>query len=390
LAAQDQRTFSILLLALFASMLGLGIIVPLLPLYAENLGASGVWIGLIFSGFSVSRFIFMPFVGSLSDQMGRKAFIATGLFLYGLFSLGFLVATSPVTLSLLRFGQGFGAAMIIPIAQAYAGDISPLAKEGKYMGLFSVALFSGFGLGPLMGGVLRDLYGIEAGIYALSALAFSAFVIVCLFLPEIQLHRQNPSVPSKGFKALLSMLASKIARGLIVFRFTTAMCRGAIITFVPIFAHNKLQLSSSQIGVVISSHILITSALMMPFGTLADKVNRKALIIIGGLLFSGLIFVLPSIRTFLELLLLSLLSGAFGALVLPAATAVMVEEGRVHGMGAAMSLFNMSMSLGLVCGPLVAGWLTDTLGLNSAFYIFGTLGVLGLAFFTLNSQTSRD
>jgi MFS family permease len=297
-----------------------------------------------------------------------------------------LIAESALTLTLLRFGQGFGAAMILPIAQAYAGDISPLTKEGKYMGLFSFAVFCGFGVGPLMGGILKDLYGMDACIYALSALTFWAFIMVCLFLPESQFHRKGASVPPKGLESFLSMLTSKTARGLIIFRFTTAMCRGTIITFVPILAHNKLHLSSSEIGLVISSSILVTSALQMPFGILADKVNRKAVITVGGLLFSSFILVLPSITTFLQLLLLSLLSGVFGALVLPAATAVMVEEGRVYGMGSAMSLFNMSMSLGLACGPLLAGVLVDTVSLNFGFYFFGFIGILGLMSFALHCR----
>jgi len=94
-AQQNKRIFTILLLASFAATLGIGFIVPILPVYAETLGASGVWIGLIFSGFSISRFFVMPIVGSLSDVRGRKKFIAIGLFLYALVSLGFILDESP-------------------------------------------------------------------------------------------------------------------------------------------------------------------------------------------------------------------------------------------------------------------------------------------------------
>jgi len=103
----------------------------------------------------------MPLVGRLSDGCGRKRFIVTGLFVYSLVSLGLLLAISPVVLTIVRLGQGCAAAMIIPLAQAYMGEIAPPSKEGKYMGLFSVALFTGFGLGPLLGGILKDLYGMK-------------------------------------------------------------------------------------------------------------------------------------------------------------------------------------------------------------------------------------
>ena len=245
----------------------------------------------------------MPIVGKLSDKRGRKAFIAAGLFLYALVSLGFIFAESPEALTALRFGQGFAAAMIIPIAQAYAGELSPSSSEGKYMGIFSVALFAGFGFGPLMGGVLRDLYGIDSGIYALSALTFLAGLLVCFFLSDLQHYKKDPSLPDK---TIFEILRSKVVRGMIAFRSTTAMCRGAIIAFVPIFAHNNLQLSSSQIGIVISSNILLTSILQAPFGILADKVSKKNLVILGGIFFSGLILIIPLIKTFTQLLILSL------------------------------------------------------------------------------------
>jgi MFS family permease len=117
---------------------------------------------------------------------------------------------------------------------------------------------------------------------------------------------------------------------------------------------------------------------------MADKVSRRALILVGGFFFSCLIVIVPSIRTFSQLLLLSVLSGFFGALVLPAATAIMVEEGRDLGMGSAMSMFNMSMSLGLAAGAPCAGWLADWLGLSFVFYAFTMVGLLGTGYFGLN------
>jgi len=70
-----KKVSPILALSVFSSMLGIGIIAPLLPLYAENMGATGIWVGIIFAGFSISRVIFLPVIGRLSDRSGRKLFI---------------------------------------------------------------------------------------------------------------------------------------------------------------------------------------------------------------------------------------------------------------------------------------------------------------------------
>ena len=100
-----KKVFPILALSIFSSMLGVGIIAPLLPLYAENLGANGVWLGIIFAGFSVSRAIFMPIIGRLSDRYGRKSFLVAGLFAYSVTSLGYIWAGDVYQLTLVRLIQ---------------------------------------------------------------------------------------------------------------------------------------------------------------------------------------------------------------------------------------------------------------------------------------------
>ncbi|MFP3910397.1 MAG: MFS transporter, partial [Archaeoglobaceae archaeon] len=82
-------------LSAFIVMLGVGIIVPLLPTFAEDLGASGLWIGIIFSAYSFSRLMFLPLAGKLSDIYGRKIIISVGLLLYALVSIFYIFAQTP-------------------------------------------------------------------------------------------------------------------------------------------------------------------------------------------------------------------------------------------------------------------------------------------------------
>jgi MFS family permease len=370
-----------LLPALFTAMCGLSIIVPLLPVYAERMKASGLWIGLIFSAFSLTRFAAMPFWGSLSDRVGRKPIIATGLLLFSLISPGFMLAKAPLTLVLLRIGQGFCASMVIPIAQAYAGDVSPMKSEGKIMGIFTFAIFSGMGVGPLMGGGLQDHYGLNAGILALSILTFVAFLIILFFLPD---SKNSVQIPGKAL-GYLGLLRNKMFNSLLSLRFIISMCRGAIIAFVPIFAHNNLSLTCIQIGIVISANIITTAVMQVPAGFIVDKVSRKLILLSSGILFVLLLLLLPLVKSYSHLVGLSLISGVSGALMLAAVTAMVVTEGRRHGMGSAMSLFNMSMSLGLACGPLLAGWITDLWSVTTTFHIFGMIGLCSIGLFGIYS-----
>jgi MFS transporter, DHA1 family, multidrug resistance protein len=105
---------------MFSSQLGQGIIVPLLPLYAEKMGASGIWIGLVFAGFSISQTILVPFFGALSDRRGRKALLSVGLLSYSVISLGYIWAPDVYQLTLVRLasrrltGHKYPLLVIIP------------------------------------------------------------------------------------------------------------------------------------------------------------------------------------------------------------------------------------------------------------------------------------
>lgn len=149
---KNRGTFISLFISTAAAMLGIGIIEPIMPLYAKSMGASGIVLGLIFSGFAFSRTLFAPIIGKISDRHGRKRFLVTGLFLFIIFSILYILAKTPFVLILIRAAQGLASVMVTPIAQAYIGDITPVGKEGKYMNLFFISYFSGTALGPVAGG----------------------------------------------------------------------------------------------------------------------------------------------------------------------------------------------------------------------------------------------
>jgi MFS family permease len=164
--------------------------------------------------------------------------------------------------------------------------------------------------------------------------------------------------------------------GICFYRFANAFCRGSIMTFLPIYAHNALQLNGSQIGLVISSSILLTAILQLPFGKLADKLNRKKLVILGSIFYFSIVPFIPYTLNFTQILTLNIILGLFGALSLPAASALIVKEGKQYGMGSTMAIFNVAMSVGLAIGPLTSGIVLDIWGLSGVFYFCTALGFL--------------
>src|SRR5690606_3785392 len=152
---------------------------PLLPVYAEDLGATGVWLGVAFSAFAVVQTVFGPFAGRLSDRYGRKPFIIAGLLVYMIAAIGYLTASSFYQVIAFRAFSGLGTSLIFSVARAYVGDMTPKGQEGRWLGVFATADIIGFGTGPLLAGVLREVVGFRSVFVAMAAMmALSAFILM--------------------------------------------------------------------------------------------------------------------------------------------------------------------------------------------------------------------
>jgi len=362
-------------------MLGSGIVVPLLPLYAESLGASGLWLGVIFAAFPLSRILGTPVFGRLSDRKGRKLFISIGLLTYGVISFGFIYINTVSQLVLMRFLHGLAGALILPIAQAYVGDISPPGEEGKWMGYANAAFFSGFGFGPLIGGVLSEHVGMYAAFLAMGVLSLLAFTITIFFLPEIKPKQSTTSYPSFG-----EMSRSGMIIGLFSFRLTLTLGRSIFFIFLPILATYSLGLRPSLVGILLAVNILLMSLLGIPSGRIADRLSRRLLVVVGCLVSSIFLMVVPLGNTFGLLLVLAVLGSVGNAIAIPAASALVVEQGKKYGMGSSIALFSMALSIGMVVGPIVGGAIADIAGINSAFYFGAMITLVGAGLFSWFSR----
>ena len=378
-----KRAFAVLSISLFASMLGLGIVSPLMSIFAEDLGATGIWLGAIFSGYFLARALIMPFIGRLSDQWGkRKVFLALGLATLGFTSLGYILSRDVIQLMLARFLQGLGSGIVLPISLAYIGDITPDGKEGSYIGYINIARMAGWGSGPLVGGVLMELYGFEMPFLLMGALAFLALLVVFVALPE----KETPELssirhrPSISYRTILNIPA---IRGVVVFRIITAIGTGNLFSFFPLLA-DTLGIPPGDVGILLSSRVLIMSFLQGPFGILADKYDKARLILFSGVGSAILMLLVPSTHTFWELLVLGLFIGLIWAMLIPASTGLAAEYGREHGMASVMSTINVGMSVGMVIGPLTSGIIMDLFNIQAIFYYGGIMAILGsLLFFIL-------
>lgn len=371
-----KKAFPALALSMFSSTLGMGIVSPLLPIYAQTLGASGVWLGIIVASYSISNSIFVPFVGRMSDRKGRKVFLTAGLLAYAIISIGYVLAENTIQLSLVRFIQGIAGAATFPIAMAYLGDLAPEGEEGKWMGYGNAAFFSGFGIGPLLGGIMTENFGMNATFFTMGGLNLLAFFVAYFFLPEAKSRHADKEI-SLSYK---EMSRSGMVRGIFSFRLAQALGRGGIFAFLPIFG-SLIGLSISLIGVLITINFSSMILLAPIGGLIADRVNRRTVTIVGNIIFSGLLVAIPFSSNFSQLAAVLVIQGLSGALVMATSSALTVEEGRKYGMGSTMSMFMLAMGIGTAVGPIVSGVIADTINIDSVFYFGAIMGIVGTFLF---------
>ncbi len=362
-----KRILITLLLALFIAFLGVGIIAPIIPIYAMDLGATGVTLGLMIAAFSISQGALQPVVGNLSDRKGRKRFLVAGLSIYVVVGFTYTLATSVEHLILIRLFNGVGSAMIAPIVMAYIGDLAPEGQEGKYMGMLNIALFAGIGAGPMLGGVFRDVMGINSTFYAMSALTAASLGLILALLPPERSDRKIQSTTGLLTK-LRQMLHSSRVIGILLPRMGTMIIMVPTLAFLPILMDQLMGATGIEIGIVISARTIVNAGLQTPFGRMADRHNKVALILTGCLIASTCVFLMPFAADFLQLVWLSVCMGIGEALVWPTLGAIAVEEGHRYGQGSIMGVFNMAMSVGILMGSLVAGSFMDLFGLEYVFY----------------------
>jgi DHA1 family multidrug resistance protein-like MFS transporter len=356
------------------AMIGLGIVWPLVPVYAVELGAGGLQVGLIIASFNLARTFFSPLSGRLSDRWGRKPFITLGLLLYALVSVFYVMATRIETLILVRLLHGMTSVLVAPVAMALIADIAPKHRLGLYLGTQNMAVMLGLGVGPVAGGIIRDYFGMNTAFYAMGGLALLTFLGVAAFLPgdrHRKLTQNRQSIPP-----IKTLLKNRIILGLFLLRFFLAAGQGSVYTFLPLLAL-QIQITSSQVGIILGVNIFLIAFLQRLCGGLADRINPMYMIIAGSLISGLAVWGIPLGQGFVMVLFCNILMGIGNGVSMPGGLVLTGRAGKQLGMGATMGLTNAGWSLGMIVSPIISGVIMDRLGLNSIFYAGGVLIIIG-------------
>ena len=398
---------AVLFATVFINLVGFGLVVPLLPFFAQSLKAEAWQITLMFSAYSLGQFFAEPFWGRLSDRIGRKPVLLMTLIAN---ALGYLMLAFVPNIWLaiaVRLFTGLGAGNISTV-QGYVADVTPPEQRAGRMGLIGAAFGLGFIVGPGLGGLLTQpqlgRLGYQLPIFLAAALAAVAAVGVVVFLRESR-AKADPAAPRPAFLAGLKDARDNavVSRVLVV---TLIYMAGfsAMESVFGLWSESRYQWGAREVG--LSFMIVgIVSTLNQGFfaGRLARRFGESRVLATGMLLF-GTSLVLqvlapvawfPATRLELGTLTIPVVQGwiipivmAIGAcgmsLAMPNISAMISRASPPDRQGAMLGLNMASSSVARIFGPRIAGALVSGLGHDWPFVI-GALLTIPAALMAINA-----
>src|SRR5947199_4110647 len=367
---------AVIFFTVLIDLIGFGIIIPILPYYAQRLGADGLGLGALLGVFSAMQFVATAFLGRTSDRVGRRPILLTTMLVNALGYLLFAAAHSYPVLFLARVVSGLAGGNI-SAAQAYMADITTPAERSRGMGIIGAAFGLGFIIGPALGGLSAHYLGPAAPGLVAAVLSLANFVSAYLVLPESLEAEHRTERELWDFSHIGDAIQHPRLSPLMLAWLLAPFAFSGYTVALPLWAGVTFGWREQELGWFFTV-IGATAAVVQgyAFGKLARRFGDRALLVAGGFGMALAIAVIPAVHSSPALYgwtaVLAFSNSIFG----PAATGLVsvFADPSEHGtvLGAAQAL----AALGRLLGPLVMGQVYDV-SRPAAFLAAGAMMELG-------------
>jgi MFS family permease len=361
----------ILFLIVLIDLIGFGLVIPLLPFYAERFSASPQEVTVLMATYSAMQVVFAPIWGRLSDRVGRRPVLMVSM---GAAALAYLWLGFADAMWMLFAARALGGACAgnIAAANAYIADVTTPEKRARGMGMIGAAFGLGFIIGPALGGVVAGNNLATADLrspgFIACALSLTAFLGVIFVLKESRPAGLEPR-PRKGRIAALhdALTRKALARLLLIF-FLTILAFGGMESVFALWAMAQFGWGPEQIGYLFT-YIGVLSAVMQGglIGRLTTRFGEEKLLIAGlALIALGLLVIPLSYDLAVLVVAVSCLALGMGAMQ-PSLNSLISRRAGAAEQGEVMGVAQSIASLSRVLGPLLAGVLFAGLGRDAPF-----------------------
>jgi DHA1 family tetracycline resistance protein-like MFS transporter len=358
-----KRLFSVIFVV-FVDLLGFGLILPLLPYYAETFAASEFVTGLLVASYAAMQLVGAPVLGRLSDRFGRRPLLLVSVF--GTF-LGFLLlgfANSLWMLFASRILDGFTGGNL-SVAQAYISDVTDEKNRSMGLGLVGAAFGIGFIIGPVTGGFLSQ-WGYALPAFLATALALINLGLIAFWLPESLTPEKRASMPEKQpaftLAALLKALQRPFSGSLLITRFFFGLPFAIFQTIFSLYALKKFNLDAQGTGLILT-YVGVLSVFVQGFliGQLTKCYREDLLIAVSVIVMAasllGWAFV-PTVAWLVIILTPTAIAGGILNTILASTLTKAVEPQEIGGiLGLSASIESLTRVIAPTLGGALLGWL---------------------------------
>ena len=370
---------------IFLDLIGFGIVIPVLPLYAERFGASPLVIGFLLGIYSAMQCMFAPILGRLSDRVGRRPVLL--LSVIGT-SAGFLLMGTAHALWLL-----FAARIIdgatggnISTAQAYIADITPPEHRSRGMGLIGAAFGLGFIFGPALGGLLSHI-SLAAPFFFAAFLAAANAVAIYFLLPEsLPAERRHQAREHPSFATLLQEAKHRPLGVVLSAYFFTTVSFSLVTATYALFTERRFGYTAAQTGSLFAGQGLLGAIIQGGLlGWLVKAFGEKKLVIAGTALLAMSLLLLPTGATTAFLLLATTGLAIGHSLALGPLNGLASKSVDEASQGRVLGMMQSAASFARIVGPVLGGWLLNYDALHmpvafgrTAYWAGGAVALLAL------------
>jgi MFS transporter, DHA1 family, multidrug resistance protein len=349
---KTKNALPILFLVMFLVYIGFGIIIPVLPFYAEKIGATPTQLGLLMAVYSFMQLLFAPMWGRISDRIGRKPVMLLGV--SGLAISFFLMAISTKLWMLFaaRIIGGFLSAANMPTTQAYAADITDSENRGKGMGVIGAAIGLGFVFGPAIGGIFSK-HSLSLPFYIAGISSLITLVLIFLFLKEsstVESRREHSEKRLSFWHAFQGNLSI-----LYILQFFISLSLSGLETTFAYFAAKKAGLDAANLGYIF---MIMGFASAIVQGGMIGKLTKRYgenVVIQGGIIVSTIGFaVILLANSFTTAAVYLTIFGVGNGVIRPCISSLLTKLSTA-GHGSVTGLLSSFDSLGRIIGPPLGG-----------------------------------
>jgi len=375
---QPRRALPINSAVTFLGFLDTHLLLPVMALFAYELGASIGIIGLIIGLYSLTNTPANILFGRLIDRVGYKVPLTAGLIGDALSMFFYSLCRLPIHLALLRVFHGISGGLVGPATMSITADYSDRAQKGRAMAFYGMSIATATLVGYGLGGVIASRLGYQAVfLFGTIMLAFGA--MLSLLLPRA---RKKDSVTAKtslgeGFdkaKGLLRRKGLTVAYSSI---FAQYFAFGGVITLLPLYVNN-LEMEAFHVGMLLATFAIMFIILQFPSGALSDKVGRLIPTAAGLCLGVVSLVVLPSVVTFPMLAVIMALYGIAYGLLFPSISALVADYTVPEERGMATGMFHAFLTAGVALGAPVIGWVGGMVGVELGLILSSVIMILAL------------